>query len=79
MSAKVSFRITTYFKRPRGEPGLTQMASKRLSLGQTLDWVLGELPDDAVTITPDIEGDHDAVTLRIDWAKVPMEIRDGRR
>jgi len=78
MSARVSFCITTYFKRPRGEAGLTRLASNRLSLGEAIDWILAELPEDAVTITPDIEGDHDAVTVRVDWAKVPAEIRDGR-
>jgi hypothetical protein len=77
MSAKVTFRITTYYKRPRNEPGLTQMGTRRVSLGEALDWVLAELPEDAVTLTPDIEGDHDAMTVRIDWAKVPIEIRDG--
>lgn len=77
MTAKVSFRVSTYWKRPRGEAGLTQVDSRRLSLGEALDWVLAELPEEAVTVTPGIEGDHDAVTLHIDWAKVPMEIRAG--
>lgn len=78
MAAKVSFRVATYYKRRRGETGVTRMESKRLALGEALDWVLNELPDAAVTLTPDTEGDHDAVTVRIDWTKVPAEIRDGR-
>lgn len=79
MSSKVSFRITTYWKRPRGEAGLTRMSSKRLALGQALDWILAELPYEAVTVTPDTEGGNDAVTLRIDWSQVPAGIRDGAR
>lgn len=79
MTAKVTFRITTYFKRPRGEAGITQLATRRVSVGEALDWILNEIPEDALTLTPDTEGDNDAVTVRIDWAKVPMEIRDGTR
>ncbi len=77
MSAKVSFRVTTYFKRPKGEPGITQLASRRVSLGEAVDWILTEIPEEAIEITPDEEGDNDAVTIRIDWAKVPDEIRAG--
>jgi hypothetical protein len=77
MTAPVSFRISTYWKRPRDEAGLTQLDSRRMSIGEALDWVLRELPDEAVTITPDVEGGHDAVTLRIDWSRVPDEIRAG--
>lgn len=73
--APVTFRITTYWRRKRGEPGLTQMDSKRLGLGLALDWILAELPDEAVTM----DGDRvHSVALTIDWDKVPPEIRDGR-
>lgn len=78
MSAvKVSFRITTYWKRKRGEPGLTNMSSRRLQLGEALNWVMQELPDEAITVDHDFEGDNDKVTIVIDWAKVPEEIRAG--
>jgi hypothetical protein len=73
----VQFRITTYWKRRRNEPGLTQMASERLAVSQALDWVLGELPADAVAIGHDQE--TDLATVIIDWGKVPDEIRYGRR
>lgn len=68
----VTFRITTYWKRKRGEVGLTQMQSHRLALGEALDWILRELPDEAIEIT---EGEQ--VTLRIDWSKVPHPVRAG--
>jgi hypothetical protein len=76
MTAKVSFRVTTYFKRPRGEAGITQLNSCRLSLGDALNMVLNEIPGEAITI------DHDGftgdiVTIVIDWPKVPDEIRYG--
>lgn len=75
MSEKVSFRVTTHWKRPRGEPGLTQLASARLSLGEALDWVLCELPENAVTM----DGGPEQVTITIDWSQVPAGIRDGTR
>lgn len=71
----VSFRVSTYWKRRRNEPGMTRLDSRRLLLSQALDWVLNELPDEAVMI------DHDRVTdiasIRIDWNLVPDEIRYG--
>lgn len=72
----VEFKVTTYYKRRRGEPGLTQMASKRLVLGQALDWVLDELPDEAIIIN---NHNPDLTTVTIDWSKVPPEIRYGAR
>ncbi len=77
MTAKVSFKITTYWKRPRNEPGLTSRSSRRLQAGEALDWIVRELPEEAITMTHDHGGEHDAVTLRIDWTKVPEEIRAG--
>jgi hypothetical protein len=73
----VSFRLTTYRKLRRNEPGVTQIASERVCAGLALDWILNSLPEDAIVITPDTEGDHDAVTIRIDWAKVPDPVRYG--
>lgn len=87
MSAKVSFRVTTYWKRKRNEPGLTQMNSKRLNIGQALNWILAELPDEAYEVTyinsdgTDMPDDDpspaDRVRLEVDWSKVPAEVRDG--
>ena len=75
MSAKVSFAVTTYFKRPRGESGLTRVASLRLSLGDAVDWILSELPDEAITVNHDLN--TDLAHIVIDWSKVPDEIRYG--
>lgn len=76
VSAKVSFRVTTYWKRRRGEPGLTQMASRRMDLGEALDWVLAELPAEAVNVESGT-GAADRVHIVIDWAMVPAEVRRG--
>lgn len=75
MTAKVTFQVTTYFKRPKGEPGLTRIGSRRLSLGEAVDWVLNQLSDDAVKIDHDLN--TDVATIVIDWSKVPDEIRYG--
>ncbi len=83
---KVTFRVVTYWKRKRGEPGLTQMDSKRVALPIALGWVLDELPVDAYTIVfldtggnplPDDVPGTDRVRIDIDWSKVPTEIYDG--
>jgi hypothetical protein len=76
VSARVTFQVTTYFKRPKGETGLTRAGSVRLSAGDALGWVLAELPGEAVTVSHD-QG-TDIATVVIDWSKVPDEIRDGR-
>lgn len=73
MTTPVSFRVTTYYKRKRNEAGLTQLASTRITMGEALDWVIGELPDDAIRITH--EGEE--VSLIINWSRVPDEIRTG--
>jgi hypothetical protein len=70
----VSFRVTTYWKRGRSEPGMTNMSSRRLCLDEALAWVLDELGDDAVTIEPGETG-----KITIDWSKVPVEVRDPFR
>jgi hypothetical protein len=73
----VSFRVTTYWKRRRNEAGLTQVTSQRLVVSEALDWVLGVLPDEAVTVESDDTGGN--VVIRICWDLVPDEIRYGRR
>lgn len=68
-----TFRVTTHYDRRRGEPGLRSLASQRLTVGQALDWVLREIPDDAWTV------DHTGpmtVSIAIDWGKV--HYRDGK-
>ena len=73
----VEFRVTTYWKRHRNEPGLTKMDSQRLVLSEALDWVLAELPDEAVAIYHDGTGSN--VTIKISWDMVPGEIRYGKK
>lgn len=64
---KVTFRVTTYWKRPRGQTGITQLASRRLQPLEALQWVLDYLPDGAVTIAA---GNGEALTLVIDRGKL---------
>lgn len=76
MSAKVTFQVTTYFKRPKGESGLTRAGSVRLAAGDALGWILAELPEEAVAVEHNTASD--IATIVIDWSQVPAEIRDGR-
>lgn len=65
----------SYFKRPKGQHGITQLSSQRMSSGQAIAWVLrmmiDDVPEDAIIATRlgDVE------TVVIDWALVPDEIR----
>lgn len=71
----VEFKVTTYWKRRRNQTGLTSMASRRMTLGEALNWVLDELPEGACAITHD----GSKATLVIDWDQVPDEIREGKK
>ena len=73
MPESVSFRVTTYKKLARGETGMTRMNSNRIAASELIDWALGELPEDAVTISHDETGE--IATTVIDWSKVPDFIR----
>lgn len=80
MSAKVSFRITTHWKRPRSEPGLTRLDSQRMDIGRALGWVLSALPEDSYEMRfegQEADGSAAKTTVVIDWAKVPAEVKDG--
>lgn len=70
---KVSFRVTIYWRRKRGEPGLTNMQSRRLNLEQALNLIVDQIPDEALAIRN--EGGKTVVV--INWAKVPEEIANG--
>jgi hypothetical protein len=74
-NAKVTFKVTTYWKRPPGEAGLTQVSSGRVSLEEALDRILTELPAGAVTTS----AGENSIEIFTDWSKVPDEIRDGTR
>jgi hypothetical protein len=73
MPESVSFRVTTYKKLTKGETGLTQVSSARIAASELIDWALGELPEDAVTVSHDETGE--IATTVIDWSKVPGFIR----
>lgn len=75
MTVPVTFRITTYYKRKRNEAGLTQLASTRINMGQALDWLIAELPADAIRIG--YSENREEVTFTINWSKVPAQIRTG--
>jgi hypothetical protein len=49
--AQLSYRIVSYWKRKRGEPGLTQRGSVRLDAADTINWILNDLPDEASEIS----------------------------
>lgn len=84
MADAVTFVVTTYWKLAKGETGATQMKSRRLDVGQALNWLLNEMPDDAIRIVMlDSQGNElpeetltsEYVRLDIDWTKVPESIR----
>ena len=70
----VTFRLTIKWKRARTEAGPTSLGTYNLAASEALDAVLGQLPGDAVTVESNGPG-NDVTTIRVDWAKVPAEIR----
>lgn len=74
-SPRVTFKVTTYWKRPRREPGLTSMSSRRLNLASALKWVTDELPDEAVDVAYDPQTDTGSYVIR--WRLVPDEVKNG--
>lgn len=66
----VSFRLSTYWKLPKGASGLTHADSRRLALSEVLDLLLRQLSEEEATVTS--EGTKAVIT--IDWSKVPLEI-----
>lgn len=71
----VTYRISTYYKRPRSQPGLTSAASTRISLMEAIDWLVSDLPDEAITWSWEGESPDDKLTFVIDWSKVPDAVR----
>lgn len=64
---QTTYRVTTYWKRKRSEPGLRQMGSQRLAPAQALDWVLQDFPIDSWEVE---HLDGNKVQITIDWDKV---------
>lgn len=69
--APVSFRLSTYWKIPKGASGFTHVDSRRVSLPEALNLLLEQLSEEEATVTSD--GMVSVIT--IDWSKVPAEIR----
>jgi hypothetical protein len=61
----VTHRITTYFKLPKGETGLTQVGSKRVDTVDAMKWILAHAPEGAVTV------DGHVITIDLDRMKEP--------
>jgi hypothetical protein len=68
----VSFRLSTYWKLPKGMTGVTHTDSRRVSLYEALNLLLRQLSEEEATVTA--EGTSTVIT--IDWAKVPQEIQN---
>jgi len=68
----VSFRLSTYWKLPKGASGYTHVDSRRIALSEVLDLLLENLTEKEARI----DTDGTVTVLTIDWSKVPMEIRN---
>ena len=68
MSARVSFKVTTCFKRPRNEGGPTRVHSQPVDAGRALGWILAELPDDAYEMRVRWASRADAMVAAIEAA-----------
>lgn len=68
--APVSFRLSTYWRLPKGQAGVSQTGSGRLALPEVLDLLLQHLTEEEAAIS----SNGTAVVLTIDWSKVPMEV-----
>lgn len=64
--AVISHRIVTYFKRPKGQTGVTQLGSKRMDSLTALDWILSRYPDEAWDID-DSESRSLVIRLHRTW------------
>jgi hypothetical protein len=69
MIARVSFRVSSYYKRGRGEAGITSMESIRMDFRSALKWILEELPADAYSVMAAPDGDKTVIT--INWDLIP--------
>lgn len=72
----ITFKVTTYFKRPPDEEGLTSLPSCRLNLEQALNMLLRQVPDEAITVRNDDAQQKTAIVL--DWTKIPEPVKFGR-
>ena len=74
MPDAVTFRVTTYYKLAKGETGITQWDSQRLSVSQALDVIINEFPDEAV----EVKAQPGQVTITIDWSKTPAALTNPK-
>lgn len=79
--ATVSFRITSHFKHPKGQSGLTQVGSKRLGGADVLNWIINDLPDQVVTLELPEDGKTATVHIDLDLLEkvAPRPPQTGRR
>jgi hypothetical protein len=68
------FRITSRHQLFRGAHGITRAESAALSAVQALQWILNELPEEAVSTQYDPKTQTSVITVR--WNDVPLSIRD---
>jgi hypothetical protein len=80
MPESVTHRVSTYYKLGKEEVGFTSVNSRRLSTSEAMDWLVGEIPEEAVEISYADSGTpgQDIVTLVINWSKVADSIRDPK-
>jgi len=62
-SAVITHRIVTYFKRPKGQPGVTQLGSQRIDSISALGWILSRYPDEAWEVD---NTEPDCLVIRLD-------------
>lgn len=67
------FRVSTRSKLAKGEHGPTSLDSRALAASQALEWILSELPSEAVEVSTDTAGKS---VIIIDWEKVPGYLRE---
>ena len=68
----VSFRLSTYWKLGKDQHGVTHADSRRIALSEVLDLLWPHLSEEELTVSQD----GAVTTIVIDWAKVPLEIRN---
>lgn len=82
MIEALTFRVQAYWKRPRGEPGMTSMSSVRVSPSNALMFILAEIlscqDDDGSPDAVKIELNGTVATITIDWAALPVSVRNPK-
>lgn len=64
---EVTYRVYTYYKRPKGQLGITSMDTIRINADRAIGWILSDFPEDSVK--SDYDAAADVTTITIDWQK----------